>query len=222
VKDNSSLLKMILPKMLLFSDEVSLITATCALFFCVAFLLLPRAKSGIPRVKDGLPFFGQVFNLMKESPWNTMTSWAFKYGLTYRFHLFGNEGVVVADPKLLKVILSTKMSSFNKDTKWTYKPFMNLLGSGLVTSEGSEWRRQRLLLSQTLRIHILEEIPNMAFRAVQRFSLKLDAAVRNGTVIEMAEEFRHLTLQVISEAVLSIDSDESDRTFAKMYLPNRY
>ena len=212
-------MSMPLPEALNFIEFTPVIFGSCAAILCLIFFFRQSKKSGIPRVKDGLPFFGQVFNLLKESPWDTMTSWAYKYGLTYRFHFFGSEGVVVADPKLLKVVLSTKMSSFNKDTKWTYKPFMSLLGGGLVTSEGSEWRRQRTLLSQTLRIHILEEIPNMAFRAVQRLSIKLDEVLKTGSVIEMAEEFRHLTLQVISEAVLSIDSDESDRTFAKMYLP---
>jgi cytochrome P450 len=35
----------------------------------------------------------------------------------------------------------------------------------------------------------------------------------------MAEEFRSLTLQVITEAILSITPEESDKTFAHMYLP---
>lgn len=35
----------------------------------------------------------------------------------------------------------------------------------------------------------------------------------------MGENFRHLTLQVIAEALLSISPEESDSTFAKMYLP---
>ena len=42
---------------------------------------------------------------------------------------------------------------------------------------------------------------------------------QQGTTIEMAEEFRSLTLQVISEALLSLSPEESDSTFAKMYLP---
>ena len=29
----------------------------------------------IPRVKGGMPFFGQVFEMIKGSPWDTMTLW---------------------------------------------------------------------------------------------------------------------------------------------------
>ena len=35
----------------------------------------------------------------------------------------------------------------------------------------------------------------------------------------MSEEFRNLTLQVIAEAILSLSPEESDETFARMYLP---
>ena len=37
--------------------------------------------------------------------------------------------------------------------------------------------------------------------------------------IDIAEELRHLTLQVISGTFMSLDAEESDTTFATMYLP---
>ena len=117
------------------------------------------------------------------------------------------------------MILNTKLSIFKKDLEWTYRPFLVILGNGLVTADGLSWRKQRLLLSAHLRIDILEFIPDMAIRAVQRLALKLDKAKRENSLINMADEFRHLTLQVIAEAVLSISAEESDKTFADMYLP---
>jgi cytochrome P450 len=59
----------------------------------------------------------------------------------------------------------------------------------------------------------------MALRAVQRLCIKIDASIAAGTSINMSEEFRVLTLQVIAEAVLSLSPEESDQTFAHMYLP---
>eukprot|EP00968_Pinguiococcus_pyrenoidosus_P015919 scaffold1495_cov248-Pinguiococcus_pyrenoidosus.AAC.9 len=56
--------------------------------------------------------------------------------------------------------------------------------------------------------------------ATQRLALRLDAAARSaGPALEMGEEFRRLTLQVIAEAILSLSPEESDQSFAKMYLP---
>jgi cytochrome P450 len=175
--------------------------------------------AGIPIVQGGLPFIGMVATMIKGSPWDTMTGWMLKYGKVYRFRLFGSLPLVVADPALLKVILSTKLSSFRKDVDWTYKPFMVLLGKGLVTSEGSSWRSQRVLLAAHLRVDILEDVPEMSKKAFLRLARELQEAKAKGTVVEMAEEFRHLTLHVITEAVLSLPAEESDRTFAKMYIP---
>lgn len=185
----------------------------------LAWLVSSGRKSTIPLVKGGVPFIGQVFTLLKGSPWDTFTEWMLEYGNIYRFQLFGRDSVFVSDPEMLKIILSTKMSKFKKDTEWVYAPFMVILGNGLVTADGESWRRQRTLLSSHLRIEILSEIPKMALEAVQRLSIKLDKVKKEGSTIEMAEEFRHLTLQVIAEAILSLPPEESDRTFAHMYLP---
>ena len=173
----------------------------------------------IPRVTGGIPFFGQVFDMIKGSPWDTMTTWVMKFGTIYRIHLFGSDAIVVSDPTLLKTVLQTHYDIFKKDLEWTYKPFMVILGNGLVTADGKSWFTQRANLSSHLRIEILEEIPKMAIKAVERLCIKLDKAKKEGIPIEMAEEFRHLTLQVIAEAILSLSPEESDQTFAHMYLP---
>jgi cytochrome P450 len=178
-----------------------------------------KRNTSIPAVKGGLPFFGQMFIMLKGSPWDTMASWVQEYGQIYRIHLFGSDAVVVSDPALLKIILATKLNTFKKDLEWTYKPFMVLLGNGLVTSDGESWRKQRTLLANHLKIGILEEIPEMALQAVRRLRIKLDKAKAEGKIIEMAEEFRHMTLQVIAATILSLSPEESDKTFAHMYLP---
>jgi cytochrome P450 len=179
-----------------------------------------RTKMNAPNVGGGVFFFGQVFKMLHGSPWLVFKEWSRTYGPIATFHLFGSNALLVSDPDLLRVILQTKVHIFRKDVEWVYKPFLVILGNGLVTSHGESWRKQRTLLSSTLRIDILKYIPAMALQAVQRFALKkLDISCRTSEPLEMAEEFRTLTLQVIAEAILSLEPSESDSTFAKMYLP---
>lgn len=178
-----------------------------------------RRGKDIVAVQGGWPFLGQVFTMAAGSPWDIMANWSCQYGGVYSFRLFGNDAVCISDPTILAVVLQTKESKFHKDTGWTYKPFMEILGNGLVTTKGSSWTKQRKLLSSYLRQEILEQIPQMAYDAVERLSLKLDQHVKSGKPIEMAEEFRSLTLGVIAEVLLSLSPEESDQTFAKMYLP---
>ena len=178
-----------------------------------------KRASNIPVVPNGLPFFGHMFTMLKGSPWDTMAQWSLSFGKVYRVRLFGSYMTVIADPIILKIVLSTKLSVFKKDLAWTYKPFLTILGNGLVTSDGSSHRQQRILLAHHFRNDILDDIPNMALKAYQRLTNKLDKIKAAGSTVEMAEEFRHLTLQVIAEAILSIPPEESDQTFAHMYLP---
>ena len=106
-----------------------------------------------------------------------------KYGTICRFHLFGSDAICLSDPTLLKTVLQTDYSTFKKDLEWTYKPFMVILGNGLVTADGTSWSNQRKKLSSHLRIEILEEIPNMAIKAVERLGVKLEQAKKEGIII---------------------------------------
>ena len=51
----------------------------------------------------------------------------------------------------------------------------------------------------------------IAKAAVDRLSGKLAAVKGTGRPVDMAEEFRMLTLQVIGEAILSLPPEECDR-----------
>ena len=75
------------------------------------------------------------------------------------------------------------------------------------------------LLSAAFRIDILEETGPVAKRAVDRLSAKLEAVRGTGESIELAEEFRVMTLQVIGELILSLSPEESARVFPELYLP---
>jgi len=98
------------------------------------------------------------------------------------------------------------MKAFQKDLDFTYKPFMPLLGTGLVTSEGQLWYTQGSMVSAVFRIEILEIIPHLAKRAVERLCTKYEEVRGTGTPIEIGGIFRHLTLQVIAEACLSLST----------------
>jgi cytochrome P450 len=102
--------------------------------------------------------------MIRSCPWDLMVQWMHQYGPIYRFVLFGETCVVVADPSALKEVLHSNMRSFKKDLDFTYKPFMVLLGTGLVTSEGALWRKQRTLVSSVFRVEILDIIPIIAKR----------------------------------------------------------
>ena len=102
-----------------------------------------------------------------------MQAWSMVPGLvvlTYR-----QTGILISEPELLKRIMDKNQRNYVKDPEFSYKPFMPVLGNGLIVSQGVTlwhcgvfdttsspctgelWKNQRILLSSAFRIEILEE-----------------------------------------------------------------
>ena len=187
--------------------------------------------------KTQLPFLGTALEFLSNTPWDLMESWHRTYGSIYTFKLLGRTMVSIEDPMYLKEVLQSKIQNVKKDVDFAYKPFLPILGKGIVTSEGKSWMKQRRKISTALKIEILEDIPRATLNATQRLMAKLENCCidqqqqqqqqqqkqqqqdQDIKTIDIAEELRHLTLQVISETFMSLEAEESDNTFATMYLP---
>ena len=174
---------------------------------------------GMPLVPSPVPLLGHAFNFLLYSPWDLLLGFHKKYGDIFCFSLMGRSMVSLSTPNELKMALQSRIKAVKKDVGFTYQPFLVILGKGIVTSEDKDWMKQRLKMSTALRINVLEVIPKITLEAVQTLMKKLDKAADDGSIVELSESLRHLTLQVISKAFLSLTAEESDSTFAKFYLP---
>lgn len=199
-------------------------SALVAVFLLVRLLLwylneqrIQRKLSNIPVPPHTLPF-GHLIELLQNPPWDVLREWCLKFGSVIRFH-FVDTYIVVMDPDVVKHVLGTNVHNYHKDTKGTYRPFMTLLGTGLVTAHGDLWRRQRSLIAHAFRTEILGYAASVTYKAVDRLTARLEACRGSKVPVEIGEEFRHLTLQVIGEAVLSLPWEESDAVFPELYLP---
>ena len=168
----------------------------------------------------------------------------------------------------------TRQRLYEKDLDFSYKPFLSILGTGLVTADGPHWQKQRLLMAPALRVDMLDAIIPIAVAAVERLCAQLEAHRGSGVAgetarrrrvvcsergaaawwivaplyapavahssprwsmppthpcaagarapaatVDLEEEFRLLTLQIIGEAILSLPPGECDRVFPQLYLP---
>ena len=184
-------------------------------------LVLARA----PMAPGFVPFIGHTITLFKAvgsypCTWDLFAQWSTATApKPVRVQIFTQHCVVIADPSTMKRVMSSNLKNYSKDLEFSYAPFLEILGTGLVTSGGDTWRKMRGHISKALRVEILDEIIAIATRAVDRLCVKLDAIKGTGESIDMENEFRLLTLQVIGEAILSLSPEESDELFPSLYLP---
>jgi hypothetical protein len=186
--------------------------------FTWTFFRLELALSCVPRAPGHNWLLGHVVPLLTcvrhgKAAWDMMEEWIGQCGPVARFRILGTHGVAVSDPLALKRIFQTGQKLYEKELSLSYKPFLPILGSGLVTADGALWQKQRLLIGPALRTDILDDIIPIAQAAVNRLCVKLEAHRGSGKPVDVEEEFRLLTLQVIGEAVLSLAPEECDKVW---------
>uniref|UniRef100_J3L233 Cytochrome P450 n=2 Tax=Oryza brachyantha TaxID=4533 RepID=J3L233_ORYBR len=121
--------------------------------------------------------------------------------------------VVIAEPELLKDILSQKFGHFEK---FTLKSLGKLIALGLASYEGEKWARHRRILNPAFH---LEKLKRMlpAFSAccsemIDRWDSKL-AGSDGPQEIDIWQEFQNLTGDVISRTAFGSSFKEGRRIF---------
>ena len=129
----------------------------------------PMAPGYMPFIGHTVPLFKAVGNY--PCTWDLFATWASKTApKPVRVQIFTRHCVVIADPSTMKRVMSSNMKNYAKDTEFSYAPFLEILGNGLVTSGGDEWKQMRGHISKALRVDILDEIIAIANRAVLMLS----------------------------------------------------
>lgn len=168
----------------------------------------------------------QAWQLLTRPPFDVMVEWMQTTGSTaFRLQYLNYNVIVVSSAEMAKTIFASKMSNYRK-AQWAYAIFGDLLGTGLVTSEDERWRHGRALIAPPFKRDMLQAVVPLSVQAARRVAATLRAVMQNSsssskstTTIDLAEEFRHMTLQVIGEAVLGMSHEECDASFPGLYLP---
>ncbi|GFR53077.1 hypothetical protein Agub_g15775 [Astrephomene gubernaculifera] len=192
--------------------------------FIANYIRISRGLASIPSAPGGIPLLGHVLPMItcvrqNKGAWDLMEEWLDSTGPIIKCNILGTHSVVVRDPTAMKRVFQTGYKIYEKDLDLSYRPFLPILGSGLVTSDGALWQKQRTLMGPALRIDVLDDIVRIAKKAVDRLCEKLRPHAGTGRPVNIEDEFHLLTLQVIGEAVLSLGPEECDRVFPQLYLP---
>lgn len=176
------------------------------------FRRLHAGLATVPMAPGGNALLGHVLQLGSgaKPAWDVMEDWVADRPIV-QYRILQQHGVVAGDAESMKRIFQTKQRLYDKDLAWAYYHFLDILGTGLVTANGALWQKQRLLIGPALRTEMLDDVAVMGRTAVDRLTAKLQAVKGSGRPVNMDDQFRLLTLQVIGEAVLSLPPEECDR-----------
>lgn len=167
----------------------------------------------VPGPKDNVPLLGQLPNQLKQSdPTALYVKWINDYPDTpfIRYLSFGNSEVLLVNSlKAYKEVLQTQCYSFIKPT--FFKRLVGeIVGVGLLFTEGEEHRRQRRLMAGPFSFANLKAlIPVFHDKALVLVDTIREAisVSGQGAVVELSSLFSKATLDIIGVTTLGIELD---------------
>ncbi|MCB9508328.1 MAG: cytochrome P450 [Myxococcales bacterium] len=128
---------------------------------------------------------------------------AASHGLVSRFPMGPRESfVLVTDPAAIDTVLRDASHEFRKDGMT--RALGEIVGRGLLTSEGEPWREHRKQLAPLFRRENVEGHADTILRRAREYA----ASLRTGEIRDVHADMQRLTVRVVGEALLGLDIGE--------------
>lgn len=152
-----------------------------------------------PPGPNGLPLVG-CLNRVLRNPMTFFTDVATTYGGIARIPLGRDLVYLVSEPTLLYELLVTNRQKYKKNIR--YRHARELVGQGMLLSEGEVWKRQRRITQPAFKVgYITEQIGWMA-DITSKFLDRWDTFAINGKPIDVEPEFVRLAQLLAGRFVL--------------------
>jgi len=162
----------------------------------------PVLAGPVPR-RDRLPMF-EFFRTLRGNMIATFTQEAYERDIVERT-MFGRHRFIVNEPAAIKRVLLDNAANYQK-SEITRRILEPGLGKGLITSEGETWRRQRRTISPAFDHRRVVAYTPIMSAAAQELIEDWGRLGTAGTV-EVAQAMMSVTLNIISRAMFSADSE---------------
>jgi len=150
--------------------------------------------------------FGDIFRFRRDPVRTLFAAWR-ECGDLARLRLGAVTAYLAVHPDSVQHVLQGNAKNYNKQTRGFTKLKL-ALGEGLLTSEGSFWRRQRRIIQPVFHKERLEGFATTMVEATARM---LDRWTGNKRPFDVAAEMTALTLDIIGRTMFSAQLGDDSR-----------
>ncbi len=169
---------------------------------------MPRAFPGPPR---RFPL-GEL-NALRRERLGFLTHLFATYGDVVRFWVASTPIVMVLAPEGVERVLQENARNYTKQTPG-FDVVRQLLGEGLLTSEGSFWLRQRRLSQPAFHRQRLHNFAELMVDAAETLAAEWGATGKPGQVVDVSDGMMRFALRVVSRALFGEDLESDARTIS--------
>ncbi len=157
------------------------------------------------------------FPLFSPDPLSVFTRWAREFGDIFYYRAGWIDVYFLNHPDLIESVLISQAQNFAKDkviqnSRW-------FLGEGLLTSEGSPWRRQRRLCQPAFH---RERLASYA-QTMLAYTEEMLATWKDGETRDVHLEMMELTMRIVAKVLFSVEvKEETERVATALNLLMRH
>ncbi len=141
-------------------------------------------------------------------PWAFVNDCHEKYGHRVKLRMLHQRAFLISHADDIMAILQEKPDSFVKGR--TFKKLKLLLGEGLITSEGENWKKQNRLMRPVFGLkHMYNLVPSIQQIIMHHCQWK------DQSTVNIHAEMNELTLKIIARTLFALDLSEEAPTFLK-------
>jgi len=144
------------------------------------------------------------FPALRTDPLGLFIGGAREFGDVVRFRFGPRFAHLVCLPEHVKHVLLDNQKNYTKDTRG-FRALRDVLGLGLLTSEGDTWLRNRRIAQPAFHRQRIAELGTVMARAAAETADEWQAHLARGRPFDVATEMMRLTLRIVGETLLSAD-----------------
>lgn len=170
---------------------------------------LSPSEAPLPPGPRGEPLVGNLRGL-RSDPLSYFLAQAREHGDVVRFTVGPQSLTLVAHPDAVRHVLQENARNYNKQTRG-FAVVRELLGQGLLTSEGDFWLRQRRLAQPAFHRQRLAGFAGTMVEAAAELATRLEVLADRGESLDVSEALTHLTLRIASLTLFGTDVGDESR-----------
>jgi cytochrome P450 len=133
-----------------------------------------------------------------------------QYGDVFRYRIGPLLFHVVSHPDHIRRVLLDNQKNYPRS--WYYDRTKIVVGEGLVTTEGTAWRRLRRMVQPSFHHQRVAALAQVMTDSTEAMLKRWQGYATSGQTVDVSVEFVALTLQIVGKTLMNIDfSGETDR-----------
>ncbi|MBC8098841.1 MAG: cytochrome P450 [Armatimonadetes bacterium] len=163
-----------------------------------------------PHRTAGFPVIGSIPTLLRKQTDFLFDAWR-TYGDVYELDLGVISIVMLNHPDYAQHILRDNIRNYAKGGEM-WESVRQIVGNGLVASEGDYWRRQRRMIQPHFHRQHLSGLTTLMLEAIEDGMSEWDKIAASGEAFNIAKAYAHITMKVIVRSMFgrSLQTNDAD------------